>query len=364
MLGLFALLGLSYGDPGATREASVLALLDGVAQLGTFRYGGAFFEEVEPRLGAGPVVVARESLYCANSDGGTFDDERARRIASECMRIYGFEVTRDHLIFEGDRGVRIDGLDLQARVGFELVGRGCHKTFCDVKPEAPEVGLDAIEARWLADQGYRLHVADVAQYRQSGDEFTQTLAYIAGFIRFLNVATEGEDVDLGGLLFEREAAWEIPGANGRGEIVVERPTTIRFECSGAPDLSTAPKRYASWFFGTQETTQARRDFTTTQGAASVLLFPGAAVNLVPHAPRPEFRVRVRQTTDGVEHLREAAALAVLLTRDFDLMRPFEVELELSPGRYVLVGPALIGASWAARSTSPDRKNTDRGETAR
>jgi hypothetical protein len=52
-----------------------------------------------------------------------------------------------------------------------------------------------------------LHVADVAAYGGSLDRCTPLLAYLASVVRFLNDATHGEDVELGGVLFEREAVW-------------------------------------------------------------------------------------------------------------------------------------------------------------
>lgn len=343
--------------PTPSREERVLALLQEVGRSGSYRYWGATFPEVEPRLGNGPVVVPAISVFCGNTDTGTFDDVVARKIASECLRIYGFEVSSEHQLREPECRVRLDGVDIGAKVGFELVGRGCHEEFCEVQPEEPEVGLEPEDARWLAQQGYRLHVADVALYSGYGDELTPTLAYVAGLVRFLNEATEGEDVLLDGLLFPRERAWELRMdelSSAEGVAVTRdqynffslraaKPVTLRLHCRGAPDLNTRASRGLLEAFGHARPSRGE-PLTTTRGAPAVLLLHGSVSSLELGGADPEFCLRLRQTVDGIERTLESPGLALFATRDFDLLQPFELELELVPeGRYWF-RDACIGAA--------------------
>jgi hypothetical protein len=338
-----------------TREERVLALLEEVARSGTYRYQVATFREEEPRLGEGPVVVSELWVTCGNADEGTFDDVAVRRLAAECLRIYGLEPSVEHEVHLGGCQARLDGVDLEARVGFELVGLGCRETFCEAKQEPPEVGLDADEAYWLARQGLRLHIADVASYRGYGEEFAPTLAYLAGLVRFLNGVTEGEDVELGGLLFERERAWdfarlrfEAAGVstrpdNGKRELIVEQPVTLTFECPGGRGLDARPFRVP---FEEDEVTLRRcAPMLSTRGKASALCLEAAASPLVTDGGEPDFRLRVRQTMAGVERVHESTAWVAFLSGDFDLAAPFVLELELGPGRYwfheVLLGAPAI-----------------------
>jgi hypothetical protein len=49
--------------------------------------------------------------------------------------------------------------------------------------------------------------------------------------------------------------------------------------------------------------------------------------------------------DGNELVHECHSFVAFLPREFDLARPFVLELELSPGRYSFHGgPARIGAA--------------------
>lgn len=357
-MGVLALVACLAQGASPTREERVLALLQEVACGGSFRYADARFREIEAPMGAGPVLQDELMLFCGNADSGTFDDRLARRIGVECLRIYGFEAAVDVDVETGGGCASIDGLDRAKRVGFELTGLGCRETFCEAKVEAPERALALEEAQALAEQGYRLHVAEVAGYRSASDDFTPTLAWVAGLVRFLNAVTEGEDVELGGLLFEREREWRVPFAptasvraqtvNGRTELRVTAKLTLRYSCDGAATLVAPELGRGSFLWEESSEERLARQalpFPASGGAAAVLLLEGAALGLEPgeDVPPPEFTVRVRQWVAGVEQIQEAHALVLLLPSRFDLSRPFELELDLGPGRYVF-GSACLGSA--------------------
>ncbi len=354
---LLALLLALAQTPAETREERVLALLQGLARPGN--YGRAAFVAVTSPPGAGPVLVPEVVTLCANSDCGTFDDARARRLARELAEIFGLELVTDALLAEGDRSVELDGLDRTGRIAFELRGRGNFETFGAALPEPAEAALDPAEIVWLTSRGTRVHVADVETYRNcDGDEFTPTLAYLAGLTRFLNACTEGEDVELGGLLFEREATWGWPSsaaldppsgihAAGGGDVltlVVERAGKLSIACRGTPDLDLP----TPVFFGRAPDSEARRRARSlsgsTRGAPSALVVPAQGYPLSGNGPEPEFVLRLRQQREGAEFVHEARSFTLFAPSAFDLAQPFELEFELAPGRYTFWGPARLGAA--------------------
>lgn len=260
------------------------------------------------------------------------------------MRIYGLNPTAASDVGDGKWGARIDGLDPSARIGFELSGLGCMETWCNPADEPPSLALDVEEARELARQGFRLHVAEVARYRSAGDRFTPTLAYLAGLVRFLNRVTDGEDVVLDGLLFAREREGRLPiellssdavTRTGRlEELAVRESTTFEVVLTG---LDFGARRSGRELFESEEDRLARvaqaQSMSTTHGAPSVLLLDGYSSGLSPQDVAPTPRLRVSQVSSGVERVMESHSWALFLGSDFDLMRPFDLELELAPGRY-------------------------------
>lgn len=349
---LFASLLPQAGVP--TREERVLALLAEVAGSGTWYYADAIFKAVEPPLGSGPVLVPRVALVmCGTRDHYALEDARARQLGRELFAIYGLSLQAERREAEGARSVVLDGLDTAAGLGFELRGHalatpdvgGMGVTYetGEVEPEDASVALDGDEFAWLSARGIRLHVADVEAYRGSLERFTPMLAYLASLVRFLNDATPGENVELGGLLFEREAAWLPRFVSGEGlrvyelgyarELVVERATTLTIRCSGRADLQAAPERDTLGFYETPDQTLQRRQFRATRGAPAALYLEGEAVADKSGEPRPDFRVRFRQRVDGSTVERESHGAPLFLPSSVELNEPFELELELSPGRY-------------------------------
>ena len=351
MLSLLLVATLARTDE-PTRAERVLALLSELSQARTWYYADTIFESVPPPLGDGPVLVPRVALVmCATRDHFALEDEHARRLGRELFAIYGLAPQANRREADGTRAVVLDGLDPAAGLGFELRGRlrppsedalaGRTDWWEEVEHEEPAVALDADEFAWLTARGLRLHVADVESYRGSLERFTPMLAYLASLVRFLNEVTTGEDVELGGLLFEREAVVE-PRFDARDglhvyelgyarNLVVDRPTTLTFAFSGRADLQAAPERDTWGIYETPDETLRRRDFHATRGAPSVLYLRGEAV--ADQGPRPDFRLRFRQRVDGSAVERESHGAPLFLPSTVELSEPFELELELSPGRY-------------------------------
>jgi hypothetical protein len=263
---------------------------------------------------------------------------------------------------DGERSVLLDGLVSEPKLGFKLRGRGELAMGSDGMPEHEDTALDESELAWLRAEGYELYVSDVGRYRNwDGDEFTAMLAWVGSIVGFLNDNTAGEDVALGGLLFEREATWPWPvddvltraddvevADRGQGaqahtfDLLVRRPTVLTIPCAGPGDLD-APLRLSA-FMPEENVPGPIRG--STRGATSVLLFRAGA-HALPDAEsraRPDMVLRVRQQHEGRELVRESRTFTLFLPSHFDLADPFVVELELAPGRYSFYGPARLGAA--------------------
>jgi hypothetical protein len=59
--------------------------------------------------------------------------------------------------------------------------------------------------------------------------------------------------------------------------------------------------------------------------------------------RPELRLRFRQRLDGSTLERESPSNCLFLPSAAELTEPFELEIELAPGRYVL-GQVHLGTA--------------------
>jgi hypothetical protein len=343
-----------------TREERVLELLRTLEarQSRIFWYGDARFERAGTRAGEGPVIVARTSAICGN--GLCLPDaEPTRALARELFAIYGLDPAGRAQA--AGAGARLDGLDAARRVGFEL-------RFGELRvaePEARAGDLTLAELAELEAEGHRLHVASLDDYLSTeGDVFTPTLAYLSGVVEFLNASTEGEDVELGGLRFEREATlrWprggriEIePGVRGSHDelgphpgayrLTLDQPGRVRVRFAGAADFRP-PEPFVE-LGRTPEPTRAL--VGSTLGAPSALAI--SMVKLLDGIPEerlfpaPVERVRVLQERAGAEPLLfEGRSANLFLPSAFDLAQPFVVELELGRGRYRLNSPLRLGAA--------------------
>lgn len=336
MLALLLALAVAQASGTPSREERVLELLRVLErEEGSWRYAGASFEW-DAREGERPQLLPGYFLFCA-TNRTSVDGNRFRRLALELMRIYGLSPEADHVWTGPLARARLDGWDVERSIGFELR-----------VPEPESDALDDAELKQLEAAGLRLYVADHGRYAKDGEEFTPALAFLAGFTRFLNEATAGEDVQLGGLLFERQATWiwRIELADGMStvqddyhtELVVEQPGVAVVACTGAPDFGRPRK---NWIHLAERGPELP---SSTRGAPSVVTIQYSVRSLESEGTRPEFRVRFRQLLDGKEHVLETRSMVILIPRACDVTRPFQLELDLAPGRYFFYGPARIGAA--------------------
>jgi len=330
-----------------SREERVLALLQELTQSSSFAFENADFDEVEPRLGLGPVFVPRILRHCWTSgSSATFDAERARALAAECFGIYGLDVQRELALRTDECSVDLDGVDDRAKLGFELVGRGGDALGTSVPAE---VGLEDDDARWLVAHGYRLHVADVSLYPDD-DELVSMLAYVAGVVRFLDSVTEGEDVRLDGLFARRARFWSFPGrelewkqlVNDRRRESESAPaTTLRLSFRGE-ELRVVERFPEPGSIADEAPLAEPHEWIPTLPAPSALLLSGQLEPLDPYGDPVVPRLRLTQSLAGRRRIHEGTGYTLLLPRDFDLDQPFQLEIELPACRGALDGASLRG----------------------
>jgi hypothetical protein len=275
-------------------------------QEGSWHYLDAHFEPWSQE-GERRQLMAVYPVFCATFSEVS-DDARLRRLALDVFRIFELQPTAEHAWADEHGMARLDGLDLERRIGFELRGRGTPEECFEQTPEDEAEALDDAEL-------------------------------------------------VGGLLFDREASWpvtvlptdgmRVTQGNTGPVLSVERAVKVILACQGTSDYGPQRQRSSGLPTGAPLSELG----TTTRGAPSVLVFKASAQPLVAArpAPRPEFRVRVRQWFGTTELVHETPSFTCLLPSSFDLARPFERELELAPGYYSFYGGgARIGAAARAK----------------
>ena len=199
------------GTQRGARERRVLEVLRSLSG----EHGGWFStsEIQDKEMPTGTAKVPRIPISFGNSQMGVFDDARARQLATRMFEAYGLAPASGAVIESDGIEATIDGLDVARKVGFEL--RGAQSSvvppFGRINAESEGEWLDDVEARTCSSRGIELHVADVADYPlMDGDQFTPTLAYLAGIVEFLNEATAGPDIDLSAVLAAERQRFLLP----------------------------------------------------------------------------------------------------------------------------------------------------------
>jgi hypothetical protein len=356
----------------ASRTQQVLELVrEAASEMRMGWYSAAEYSESAPGR-VDPHIPAT----CGNSDNGIVPDELLRAVALRACRIFGLDVAVNHQLDVSalDVQARLDVFDEHRRAGVELRGRvPVDNRMSSQAADEPDsaAALSDQEAARLAAQGYRLHVDDLKRFRlYDGDTFSPSIAYLAGVVSFLSEVTDGEDVDLGGILFEREAVWspalpspldegirrmpdQRPGGllDGRrffdGAYEVRSRCRVALSCAGQPELLPLERFYPRRL-------EPPGIIASTRRAASTLLVEGMAWTYGATSVVSEYRLRFRQLRAGVERIHEGSPRSFLLflPPEFDLAEPFTLELELGPGNYRFNGVRL-GACAAVEGNSAE-----------
>jgi hypothetical protein len=305
------------------------------------------------------VYVPQIPIMFGNSYTGLFDAGAARRLAGELFGAYGVEVELGVQLDTPTLKARLDGANATRQIAFrlrdgteELLGGE------SVAPEPPSIELSDAERAELERGGWKLHVASAELYPEmDGDQFTPTVAYLAGVLEFLNAVTEGPDLDPRALLLGERLHFATPNVEelalgkrqSRGEwqeqlhpddFTLTERRELRFVFGGPNSpLPKAEPRDRSFRF--RDTPQPPAfDPKKRVASLSVLEAPvrEARTGVNPSAPqREKMRVRLvqRRADRPSPIVVEARSALLFVPQSFDPTQPFELELDLPPGEYLL-----------------------------
>jgi len=298
---------------------------------------------------SGQVYVPRIPISFGNSSMGLFDAGSARRLAGGIFRAYGLELETGVEFDDALVHARLDGADHVRKLGFKLSGLAGNREMHDSgRSEPASTALDTVERAALEQGGWKLHVADMKNYPlMDGDQFTPTLAYLAGVIEFLNSVTDGPDVDLRPVLMGVRQGFPVPALRTLGlegvtragdgdEFALSRGQTItlHFNSPGSPSPSLH-ERGRGWYEPLSGDL-GRGGPLSTVGRISVLQLPVQLGWYAPGAkPEPLHGTLKQPREAGLAPLViETRSELVFTPSSFDAARPFELTLELQPGKYI------------------------------
>jgi len=357
--------GLAIGAPqGADDESKaaielerqVLDLVRSIHAEGAFWYDKSQFPRGDDEQSGYGVSIP---ISFGNSHMGVFDAGRARELAHRIFGMYGIELAENYAIADEKCQVVLDGYDAGRKVGFELRGRvkARQGMFDSAQEEPPEQALDDEEWPALQSRGARLHVADVNDYPlMDGDQFTPQLAHLASVVDFLNTVTDGPDLDLSALLFQRgmefslrspasalpDGSKYVHNESGWAEASLTKPTTLRFAFA-TPD-GPRPRTRASLRFRNQQEPTVLESPISTLGAPTVIAVDRHLSGDQGPEETPSVLRVVQKRADLPGEIRvESTTSAVFLPSAFDAAQPFSVELDLGAGQYRIASHALVGA---------------------
>ncbi|MEQ1894938.1 MAG: hypothetical protein ABL998_20545, partial [Planctomycetota bacterium] len=282
---------------------------------------------------------------------GSIDRARSLELAARLCAAYGLSVQRELELELPDVSATLDVVDPDRRIALELSGPSAMDfSFATrVQEEEPARFLDEEERGRLRSEGWRLHCDELARHLNlDGEELGSRLAYLVGVVDFLNQVTDGEDVDLGGLLFERDATLQLEGA-WRGNIGADRLLVLTSR--GRPDFR--PHAYGYSFSHAEASDWiGRLPGDSTRCAPSMLLVPLLRVEPDESMSSGHARLRFRQQIDGVTQVIEGSpgSSCLFLPSSCDLALPFTLEIEADEGTYSFQQPCRVGA--AASSVRP------------
>lgn len=353
--------------PPDVQERVAAALNDLASETRGPDYPRAFF--LIPKRSADPAqqshrVVAGIPTSCGGGGETVFECERARRYAIRIFAAFGLDPARDVGVREPGVCALVDGVDAATGLGFELREyralldwreRNSMSFIETIEERGPEHGLrreseveylDDAEAAQLRARGWQIHV-DAPRDVLGTEDFTPSLAYVAGVISFLDDATDGPAVDLGGPLLQRQIYLYLPGCSAEhaGRSGPGPASELEVGAGALPlvwQLGDDPRcavveRYRRPDRIEREAV-VRADMPSTRGRI-------AAVRFAIEGGTSNVRWRLIQELPDVNWIRiETSAQTIFTPPSFDAARPFRIEADLGNGKYLVPPAVLIGLS--------------------
>jgi hypothetical protein len=335
---------------GGDREAAFVDLLN--KGLGQTAAHSNWFEQTtfsrERNAYDSPVVVPRIPIAFGNSHNGVFDAGRAKQLALQLFAVYGLKAVADQVVREEGVEAKLDGYDRERKVGFKLRGAmpEPNQMFAAAKAEPAATDLDVDEHKLLAARGTRVHVADLAQYPlMDGDQFTPTIAWLAGIVDFLNAVTDGPDLSLEAILLDRRQHFPLPKLELPPEVKgesSEQGSTLEAQGRALVVLRIDPQkgaqvRKAPGKARAADEWQAVERPLPTAGRLSML-----RIACIAQSEGARAGMRIDQAGSPVLQV-DAAGPTAFLPAGFDATRPFTITLQLEKGRYWIGPNVLVGA---------------------
>ncbi|MBK9384869.1 MAG: hypothetical protein IPN34_08650 [Planctomycetes bacterium] len=344
-------LPLAFAQDASAPRSREARVLDVLRKLPT-EHLGMLSTPLLPRQNAfGSRIYAIELRgLCGNGWMQAFQPALARELALKLAEIYGWqpaiEVAAPHQV-----AAVLDLYDAERALGIELRGRVSATEIGSTKTSWPIVvaedsahDLSPEDARTLRERGVRLHVAEVEAFwgAHSQDSFTSVLGYLAGVIEFLNETSDGEDVSVEALVAARSLCFDWPAIP-----VVKGLAVERFE-GGAILVASERCRVVLRFDPTRATTESGalageridRRIAPRARVPRALSLHGRATQLqllgFGEATAAHRATLLQVDTRGVARELGSTSGSVLFAPSaFESARPFELHLDLQPGRHRL-----------------------------
>lgn len=293
-------------------------------------------------------VQAMTRSPCGNGIWGALDPQVLRAAARDIGAAAGLEIETDGRLESFLGQAALDACDPTRRVGFllqqdwdwradgpiEIVdgmayrGRGARRSL------DPITELSIVEYRHFIAIGWRLHVTSVEEYGTfDGDDFTPTLAYLAGVCRFLDEITGEPDDSLDALLF---GDWRIVRA------AQEPESTVAVDAeSGAAGGDERKQEADSWVIRFDPTATWFREQVAASGRVTgrteVTSSPSLGkITLIERVGSKQplsgnAMARIRQRGVSGEEIVVEGTDAWFLPPTFDITRSFSIEQDRSAG---------------------------------
>jgi len=226
-------------------------------------------------------------------------------------------------------------------VAIKLHGQSAVGMFAQGPAEPAATELDAGEAAWLRQRGWRIFDVHMDSFvLKDSDEFTPTLVFLVGFCEFLDGITDGDDALLTGIAFPRPIELPLP----EPELADAEGALIRREAGNGLSIWLPKKTIVRFEFAGTAAAAAKAGSAAVL-AVSIDMHTAKAWTLAERLPSPVAALRVEQKgADGTAWRQQSGTQRIFLGGRFDATHPFTLELELAPGSYSIHGPARLGVA--------------------